>query len=279
MTYLCSTRKQRNRAHSARAAQVSLPLERSVCVHSPSHSLTLPFEKFLASETGHSLHRLLTRFPHEWRPYVLGGVLRDLRLRSSGQIQVPDVDLVIEGCPSQGDLRARLPQSAISNSFGGLKCYLGPNGTAFDIWRVEDHLAAGQGPAPTSIQSVLPHCVTGLDAVALDVRQGTLFELGFLEGIAERNIFIVGHSRPVLGRAAAQAAHLVLLIRKYSGSFEVDQDVWLLLAHAIALETPDAIRTLLVKKFFARGGHALPRYLRECNEVIAHAQALGARQV
>jgi tRNA nucleotidyltransferase/poly(A) polymerase len=109
--------------------------------HSP-HLLSGALREFLDTDAGHDFSSLRKLFPSGWEALVLGGLLRDLLIQHILKIErtPADVDIVISGANSVDEIKRLLGKGIVStNAFGGVKCKLRPNGTVFDLWRVEDH--------------------------------------------------------------------------------------------------------------------------------------------
>ena len=206
------------------------------------------------------------RLPASYKVYVLGGVLRELRLRSSVSL-ASDVDVVVSGAPSSEVLAKDLREVIVRvNSFEGLKCRLGE--TTFDVWRIEDHATVTTPTRPETIETLLPNCVVDADAAALDIDSGYLYEYGFLNALRQRRISALPGTVTRSASAAPQAAHLVLLIARYEGQFEIDHSTWTLLAEAIGVAERNEVWSILERKLADRGARSYQQLRIACGAVI-----------
>jgi hypothetical protein len=189
------------------------------------HVLSDELSRFLRSQAGRDFRTLSSFFPPQWKLFAMGGLLRDLFLDRTLNIEArpADMDLVIFGAGSIDEIRERLGKTnQTTNSFGGAKCRLRPKGLIFDLWRVEDHTNMAVARRPYTIEQLLRHNLLDVDALLWDPVAGSLHNCGALEAIAAGRIGLVGR-KGISGKfAAAQVAHVLTV--SYKTNFPLSDD-------------------------------------------------------
>lgn len=213
------------------------------------HVLTDELRRFLHSREGQDFKTLSSLFPPQWKLVVMGGLLRDFFLDRSLNIETkpPDMDIVIFGAASIGEIREKLGKtSQRTNSFGGAKCRLRVKGLIFDLWRVEDHANMASERRPHTIEQLLKHNLLDVDALLWDPATDRLHNYGALEALAAGRIGLAGRQGISGKYAAAQLAHVLAV--SYKTNFPLSED-----ARIFVLETsrqcPEAdIEAILERK-------------------------------
>jgi hypothetical protein len=191
------------------------------------HVLTDEWNRFLHSRVGEDFKTLSDSFPPGWELVLVGGLLRDLFLDRTLNIEPrpADIDIVIFGAGSIDEIRKKLRKTKTNqttNSFGGIKYRFRPQGIIFDLWRIEDHANMDAAQKPYSIEQLLKHNLLDVDALALDYKTGNLHNYGALEALAEGHIGLVGREGKSAKFAAAQIAHVLAVC--YKTNFPLTDD-------------------------------------------------------
>lgn len=183
------------------------------------HVLTDELSRFLRSQAGLDFKTLSSFFPPQWKLVVMGGLLRDLFLDRTLNVEIrpADMDMVIFGASSIDEIHEKLGKTnQTTNSFGGAKCRLRPKGMVFDLWRVEDHTNMASARKPHTIEQLLKHNLLDVDALLWDPATDKLHNYGALEAIAAGRIGLVGRKGISEKFAAAQIAHVLTVCYKTS---------------------------------------------------------------
>jgi len=189
------------------------------------HLLSLPLDCYLSNGKGDDLSLLRSTLPKEWSVYIMGGILRNLLLEELRDLHVSnrDIDLVVNGAQSSGELRAKLRDFCVrQNEFGGAKCKVSPTGIVFDVWRMEDHVGMSSATKPHTVEQLLRHNLLDVDAILLDLQTGWLYDYGCLAAINEGQIRLLGNDGISKDFSAAQAAHIILIA--FKTGFELSRD-------------------------------------------------------
>ena len=218
---------------------------RKYSVFSPPHLLTEALKKLMKSELGHDFARLSGLFPHNWRAYVMGGVIRNSMLEQMRGIKlVPaDADLVVDGASSIEALRARLgPFYLSANEFGGAKCRVRPRGAVFDVWRIEDHTNMAAAARPHTIEQLVRHNLLDIDAIVWDPRTDCLHDCGCQAAIEAGCIDLMGQEGISPNFLVAHAAHVIVVAYK-TGLPISDRALDLVKSVCDAGERPNVLRS------------------------------------
>lgn len=195
--------------------------DRLVAFRAP-HFLTDAFDQFFTGSVGDDFLRVLAHIPAAYETYIVGGVVRDLLLDQIRMIKKPggDIDLVIKGATDSKDLQSSFRDFDFRvNRMGGIKFRVRPQGTIFDVWRIEDHINLSSAGPPFTIERLLRHFLLDVDAVLWDTETGDLYDYGCLRAIQAGEIDLVGPEGISPVRAQVQAAHILLIA--YSTGFRL----------------------------------------------------------
>ena len=187
--------------------------EHTLQVFRPPHLLSQPLNDYLNGEKGDDLSLICSTFPTDWCVYIMGGLLRNLMLEKIRGFRVSsaDVDLVVDGADSTGELVAKVRDYCIrQNDFGGAKCQIRPGGIVFDIWRIDDHVTMSSTPRPHTVNQLLRHNLLDVDAILLDLQTHYLYDYGCQAAIQHGHISLLGKEGISNDFAAAQSAHIIL---------------------------------------------------------------------
>jgi hypothetical protein len=239
------------------------------------HVLTDELNRFLRSQAGNDFKTLSSFFPttteprtveprtplrqaqgrlssgeqRPWKLVVMGGLLRDLFLDRTLNVEAKpaDMDIVIFGASSTDNIREKLGKTnQTTNSFGGIKCRLRPRGIIFDLWRVEDHANMATARKPHTIEQLLKHNLLDIDALAWDPAADTLHNYGALEALAAGRIGLVGRRGKSAKFAAAQIAHV--LTAGYKTNFPLSDQARAFVVEASRKCEPSEVEAILSRK-------------------------------
>lgn len=213
------------------------------------HVLTDELNRFLRSQAGNDFKTLSSFFPAQWKLVVMGGLLRDLFLDRTLNVEArpADMDIVIFGAGSIDEIREKLGKTnQTTNSFGGAKCRLRPKGMIFDLWRIEDHANMATARKPYTIEQLLKHNLLDIDALVWDPSIGTLHNYGALEALAAGRIGLAGRKGKSAKFAAAQIAHV--LTASYKTSFPLSDDARAFVVEASRKCEPANVEAILSRK-------------------------------
>ena len=181
-----------------------------------------------------------------WRPFLFGGVLRDLLVH--GPSACPrDVDIVVDG-PSLQDLASAFaPFIARQTRFGGL--HLRIDGWMFDIWPLAETWALRERLVPRLGYGALARSTfLNVEAVATEIRVSpgrprSLYAHGFFESILSRTVDINLEANPFPALCVVRSlitaarlgfaigARLAAYIESHSRGAAVEELVAVQLAH------------------------------------------------
>jgi hypothetical protein len=211
--------------------------------------LTDALRDFQRTPAGRDFRNLIGFFPPEWRPFVMGGLLRDLLLERVLQIEAKpaDIDIVIFGAASVHEIRGKVGNTVLSkNAFGGVKCRLRPSGPLFDLWRAEDHTKMAGTPKPHTIEQLLRHNLLDIDAILWDPKTDRLHDCGCLKAITAERIGLQGHQGVSETVVAPQIAHVLTVA--YKTNFPLSDEVRSFVASASRRCAPAEVETILERK-------------------------------
>jgi hypothetical protein len=215
----------------------------------PPHVLSGPLQIFLKTEAGQDFRSLTGRFPSAWKFFVMGGFLREMLLANppNDRGKPHDVDLVIAGANSIDEIRRVLGDAHQStNSFGGAKCRLRPDGLVFDLWRIEDHTNMAAAPKPHTIEQLLRHNLLDVDAILWEPASDCLHDCGCLDAITAGCIGLMGPEGVSEKFIAAQLVHI--LIVAYKTNFTLSEEIRDFVAVSSQRCAPGEIERMLERK-------------------------------
>jgi hypothetical protein len=219
------------------------------CEFRPPHLLSQELREFLATDAGRDLTLLLSLFPEGWKGMVMGGLLRDMLMQKILKLEQTrtDVDMVISGADSIDEIKDKLGTVIRStNAFGGVKCQLRPNGTVFDLWRVEDHTNMARARKPHSIEQILRHNLLDVDAILWDAATDCLHDCGCVRAIEARRIGLMGAEGISREFLATQVAHV--LVVAFKTNFTLSDELRSFVADASARCRPSDIEKAIERK-------------------------------
>jgi hypothetical protein len=181
-------------------------------------------DHFFSGQVGVDFERLRKCFPDTWDVYVLGGIIRNLLLNELRGIELEngDVDVVINGAATTGDLQSKIQDFIVrQNEFGGAKCRLSYEGLLFDVWRLDDHVSLSITPGPHTLLHLLQHNVIDVDAVVWEPKTDLLHDYGCIRAIRRGRIELIKDGI-ACDFAPAQVAHILIVAAKTG--FELSQE-------------------------------------------------------
>jgi len=153
--------------------------------------------------------------------YICAGAVRDtLALHESGlEISIRDFDIGVCGISRDyfngimGEFRGT------RNKYGGYE--LSPSHSPkWDVWRMEDTVGLKKRSVPFSLEAVLRSFVLNFNAIALDLRRGTIWDCGALAAFRRRQIGFANH--PIVHSRDTFASKAMLLSLRYHLSLSAE---------------------------------------------------------
>lgn len=225
-------------------------------VLSPPHVLTESLRAFQKTHAGRDLRLLLDVLPPHCRPFVMGGLLRDMLLERVLRIPAKpaDIDIVIFGAASLEEVLGKFADGACSrNAFGGIKYRFRPRGILFDLWRVEDHTNMDQGSKPYSIEQLLRHNLLDVDAILWDPTTDQLHDCGCLQAITSGKIGLASPEGVSRKFVASQVAHVLTVACKTK--FPLSEELRSFVAKASGQCAKADVDRILERKIPHAAGH------------------------
>jgi hypothetical protein len=143
----------------------------------------------------------------DWRPFLFGGLLRDVLILGPGQ-GPRDVDVVIGNGSSEELEEALHPYIKRRNRFGGFHLELSK--WHFDVWPLQETWAFVQNKGLVASPQNLPKTTfLNVEAIAVslgdDGEVGEIFESGFFDAVRTRTLDINLEDNPYPALAAVRA--------------------------------------------------------------------------
>jgi hypothetical protein len=214
-----------------------------------SHLLSQELREFLATDAGNDFKSLVELFPAAWKVVVMGGLLRDMLLRTilGVEMRPADVDMVVFGARSIDEIKSKLGSVIQStNAFGGVKCQLRAGGMVFDLWRIEDHTNMSEEPQPHDLEQLLRHNLLDVDAILWSPASDELHDCGCLGAIENRRIGMMGSEGISEKFLASQVAHVLVIA--FKTGFSLAENARSFVASASAQCRPGEIERIVARK-------------------------------
>jgi hypothetical protein len=157
---------------------------------------------------------------HNAQVYVLAGAIRDalnLEYNGIGTETPRDIDIAVSGV-SREFFDSVLKTYGVRNRHGGyvLTGHMVPS---WDVWRLEDSVGLRKTNTPPSVENMLRTFNLSCNAIALDIRTGTLIDAGAIDSIRKRHLGFVRNA--IVHSKATFAAKGLLSQMRFSYTVEL----------------------------------------------------------
>jgi hypothetical protein len=150
---------------------------------------------------------------HNAHVYVLAGAVRDalnLEYNGIGTETPRDIDIAVSGV-SREFFDSVLKTYGMRNRHGGY-VLTGHTVPSWDVWRLEDSVGLRKTNTPPSVENMLRTFNLSCNAIALDIRTGTLIDAGAIDSIRKGHLNFVQNAI-VHSRATFAAKALLSQVR------------------------------------------------------------------
>jgi hypothetical protein len=157
---------------------------------------------------------------HDGQIYVLAGAVRDalaLEFEGTGTGTPRDIDVAISGV-SRDFFDSVVQAHATKNRHGGY-VLAGQGAPSWDVWRLEESIGLRKTGTACSVESVLRTFNLDCNAVALELRTGTLIDAGASEAIRKRQVGFVPDA--IVHSEATFAAKALLSQLRFSYTVDI----------------------------------------------------------